>query len=101
MTDFEYYCDDFGGFIIDSEEEFERLGEMAEKFVRDISCTEPDFDSDDVKSCVCAMADVYAENGLYAGTADGFEEERSDGVTDELMHTAGLYLPLMLMSAGL
>lgn len=95
MVDFDYYCDDFGGFIIEDEEEFDRLSGTAESFVRHISRQEPDFDSDDVKSCICAVADVYAENGLYGVTAresiDGFGAEES--LSDELIHTASLYLP--------
>ena len=92
MVDFGYYCDDFGGFIIDNEEEFDRLRENAADFVRGISRREPDYDSDDIKSCICAVADVYAENCLY-----GKEADAENGILDELMHTARLYLPPMLM----
>lgn len=106
MVDYEYYCDEFGGLVIEDAEEFEALASKAEQFINYISSQEPDYDSDDVKSCVCAIAEIYAENSGLAGIVseqiDGYETEDSDtGLSGQLMHAASLYLPPMLIWRGI
>ena len=102
MVDFAYYCDDFGGAEFESEQEFRRFADRASRFVRYVMCTEQDFDDDDVKSCICALAEEYA------GRADGVVREKIDDFETEysaddsaLMHTVRLYLPPILLYRGI
>lgn len=104
MISFEYYCEEFGGSMVDCEEEFERLCDKGCRFVTYICCTAPDFEDEDVKSCVCALVDVYAQNSSFLGImrehSEDYEEEYN-GISDELMHTAKLYLPPLMLHRGL
>lgn len=85
---------------IEEEEEFERYSEKARSFLSRVICSEPDFEDDDVRSCICALSDIYFENGTVTAVAgyDSFEQEAAD---DEiLMHTVELYLPSALLYCG-
>lgn len=101
MTEFDYYCDSFGGAEFDSEDEFEPFCERAEQYIKNITCTEPDFDDEDILACVCALAEIYARCAAVAKSEeiDGFEQSFS-APEDELLHTARLYLPPVLMYGG-
>lgn len=105
MTDYEFYCEEYGGLEFPDEEEFERMANKARLFIKHVTYTEPDFEDDDVRSCVCALAEIYAQNGN--GTAivkekiDGFETEYTEGADEKIMlHTAKLYLPPVLLYRG-
>lgn len=105
MTDFEFYLEEYGGCEFSDEEEFERMAKKARLFIKNVTYTEPDFEDEDVRSCVCALAEIYAENNLGTSIVrekiDGFETEYKDG-TDEkiLMHTVKLYIPPVLLYRG-
>lgn len=101
MNEFEYYCDSFGGTVFDAEEEFEPYADRAKRFVRRITCTEPDFENEDILSCVCALAEIYAgcAAGVESEKVDGYEVHYSD-FGEALLHTARLYLPPVLMYRG-
>lgn len=105
MSDFEFYCDEYGGALIEDEEEFERLARRARLFISRVTCTEPDFEDDDVRSCLCAICEIYAER-LSGGAVtrekiDDFEAEYDSDKEDKLMmHTVKLYLPPVLLYRG-
>lgn len=98
MTDFSYYCDEFGGSVIEDCDDFARLSEHAAYFVQDISGCEPDFDDDDVKCCICALAEVYADmSDCCEDDFDRFDSGFGDDGQDMLLHTAELYLPPFML----
>lgn len=84
MLDFDYYCDEFGGCEIDNPEEFDRAAELAEQFLRNVIYGEPDFEDDDVRYCLCAVAELYAR----------------DADEQEMYHTAESYLPPVILCRG-
>ena len=104
MTDFEFYIDEYGGMEIEDIDEFNRLAKKAKRFIKSITHTEPDFEDDDVLSCVCALSEVYSglsSKGVIKEKIDGFEAEYGEESLDEiLMHTAKLYLPPILLYRG-
>ncbi|MDO4618456.1 MAG: hypothetical protein Q4B31_02920 [Clostridia bacterium] len=104
MTDFEYYIDCYGGVEISDSDEFERCFDKAKRFVKHITYCEPDFEDDDVRSCLCALSEVYMGVGasnIVREKIDGYEAEYGDGADKEiLLHTAKLYLPPMLLYRG-
>ncbi len=104
MTDFEFYIDEYGGMEIEDIDEFSRCAKKAKLFITGITHTEPDFEDDDVKACVCALAEVYSgllSNGVLKEKIDGFETEyQEDSLNEILMHTAKLYLPPILLYRG-
>ncbi len=105
MTDFEFYCEEYGGCEFSDEEEFERMAKKARLFISRVTYTEPDFEDDDVRCCVCALAEIYQDNSgsqsIVRERIDGFETEYSDLAADEiLMHTVKLYLPPVLLYRG-
>ncbi len=104
MSDFEYYCDEFGGCAFDDEEEFARCLDKAKRFVKYVTYTEPDFEDDDVRSCICALAEIYADHlggGIVGEKIDDYEAEYSTAkYEDELMHTVRLYLPPVILYRG-
>ncbi|MBS7297536.1 MAG: hypothetical protein KIG65_00485 [Eubacteriales bacterium] len=105
MTDFEYYCEEYGGIELADEEEFERMAKKARLFIKHVTYTEPDFEDDDVRSCVCALAEIYAQNNTVTSIVrekiDGYEAEYEDGANEKiLMHTVKLYLPPVMLYRG-
>lgn len=105
MTDFEFYCEEYGGLEFADEEEFERMAKKARLFIKHITYVEPDFEDDDVRSCVCALAEIYAENrgraSIVSEKLDGYETEYRDGAEEKiLLHTVKLYLPAVLLYRG-
>lgn len=105
MTDFEFYCEEYGGCEFTDEDEFERMAKKARLFIKHVTFGAPDFDDDDVRSCVCALAEIYAENrgctSIVREKIDGYETEYKDGADEKiLLHTAKLYLPPVLLYRG-
>ena len=104
MTEFEFYIDEYGGIEIEDIDEFSLLSNKAKRFIKSITCQEPDFEDEDVLSCVCALSEVYHElsrKGVTKEKIDGFEAEYSEESLDEiLMHTAKLYLPSIILYRG-
>ncbi len=104
MTDFEFYIDEYGGMEIEDIDEFLRCAKKAKRFIKSITHTEPDFEDEDVKACVCALAEVYSNlssKGVTKEKIDGYETEyREESLDEILMHTAKLYLPPILLYRG-
>ncbi|MBQ7793233.1 MAG: hypothetical protein IJ366_01815 [Clostridia bacterium] len=105
MTDFEFYCDEYGGTEIEEQEEFDRLAKKARLFISRVTYSEPDFEDDDVRSCLCALAEIYADSSnsakLVREKIDDFEAEYDrEGTEEILMHTVRLYLPPVLLYRG-
>lgn len=104
MTDFEFYCDEYGGALIEEEEEFERFARMARLFISRVTYTEPDFEDDDVRSCLCAICEIYAERPKGAFTREKIDNYEAEYDSDEenrlLLHTVRLYLPPVLLYRG-
>ncbi len=105
MTDFEFYCDEYGGADITDEEEFDRLAKKARTFISHVAYSEVDFEDIDVRSCLCAVCDVYhlapKGKGVTREKIDDYEVEYEEGSEDNiLMHTVRLYLPPVLLYRG-
>ncbi len=104
MTDFEFYCDEYGGSDITDSDEFERFAKKARLFITRVTSGEPDFEDEDVRSCLCAIAEIYAADSLSGRIVrekiDDYEAEYGEADEKVLLHTAKLYLPPVLLYRG-
>ncbi len=104
MIDFDYYLKEYGGQKIKSEENFEGLCKLAEKYV--LKATDNRGSVKEIGEAVCAVADVLFEtgntDGLKSEAADGFSISYETSRTQRLIHNAlKLYLPSRLLYRGI
>lgn len=102
MNEYEFYLDNFGGVAFDDESEFLHMADKAKRYIKSITYSEPDFENEDVLSCMCALTELYQklDENLLREKADGYEAEYSAKSEKELLHTAKLYLPAVLLYRG-
>jgi len=112
ILDYEYYTEDFGGYLITDEAVFGGLARKAWAFVNHITfgaITSLDADevSDDIKNAVCAVAEDLAvgvsHGGMVSEHNDGYAvtyAPHSD-VWAAVYATAAMYLPAQMLYKGI
>lgn len=103
MIDFDYYIKEYGGQKIKTEEDFEGVRKLSEKYV--LKATDNRGSVKEIGEAVCAVADVLYETsgteGLKSESADGFSVTYEDSRIQRLIHNAlKLYLPSRLLYRG-
>ncbi|MDD6214199.1 MAG: hypothetical protein PUB42_03335 [Firmicutes bacterium] len=89
MCDFDYYIEEFGGCCFEESEEFGEYVDAAIEYVGKVTRGNADYEDDDIKNCICALAEVY----LQVSGKGGFDECKLE---EKLKHTAAIYLPPLL-----
>ena len=104
MINFEYYLNEYEGKKINSEEIFNSLERVTEKYV--LRATDNRGNIKEIGEAICAVADILFEvngtEGLEKESADGVSVSYEESRIQKLIHNAlKLYLPSRMLYRGI
>ena len=104
MVNFEYYLNDYNGQKIKSEETFDSLSKIAEKYV--LKATDNRGTVKEIGETICAVVDILFDvngsEGIESESVDGLSVSYEESRVQKLIHnTLKLYLPSRLLYRGI
>ncbi len=104
MVDFDYYLKEYNGQKIKSEESFENLLKIAQRYV--LKATDNRGTLKEIGEAICAVCDILYEmngsEGIKSESVDGVSVSYEDKRFEKLIHNAlKLYLPSRLLYRGI
>jgi len=104
MIDFDYYLSEYNGQKIQSEETFNGIAKVAEKYV--LRATDNRGTVKEIGEAICAVSEILFEvgesEGIKSESVDGLSVAYEDSRTQKLIHNAlKLYLPSRLLYRGI
>lgn len=104
MIDFDYYLNEYNGQKIQSEETFNGLFKLAQKYV--LRATDNRGNVKEIGEAICAVTDILFEvngsDGIKSESVDGLSVSYEDSRVQKLIHNAlKLYLPSRLLYRGI
>lgn len=104
MIDFDYYLKEYNGQKIQSEETFNTIAKVAEKYV--LRATDNRGTVKEIGEAICAVSDILfgvdGSEGIKSESVDGFSVAYEDSRIEKLIHNAlKLYLPSRLLYRGI